>query len=299
MRQQTTWDPATYSRFSGQRGRPFADLVAQIRADDPKLVVDLGCGHGPATLTLARLWPDARIVGVDSSEQMLEAARQLDSEGRVEWVQADLRDWDPASLGAAPDVIVTNSTLQWLPGHLDLLPVWVDALAEGGWLALQVPNNFDAPSHRLMREVAERHERANELMAALEVPVVGEPSTYLRFLSRQGCEVDAWETIYAQVLDRDNVDENPVLDWSMGTALRPVLDILTGEEERRAFLESYGEQVADAYPRSSVGVIFPFRRVFAVAQKRTAAADAGESGTPAASAAAADPGEASEPPATP
>lgn len=269
MRESTTWDPKTYARFSGQRSRPFADLVAQIRADDPKLVVDLGCGHGPATLTLAKLWPNARIVGVDASETMLESARQLDAEGRVEWVQADLRDWDPASLGDKPDVIVTNSTLQWLPGHLDLLPVWVEALADDGWLALQVPNNFDAPSHRLMREVAERHERANELMAALELPSVGEPSTYLRFLSRQGCDVEAWETVYAQVLDRDNVDENPVLDWSMGTGLRPVLDILTDEEELKAFLEPYAEQVAEAYPRSSVGVIFPFRRVFAVAHKRS------------------------------
>lgn len=268
MRQNTTWDPATYARFSGQRSRPFADLVAQIRADEPSLVVDLGCGHGPATLTLGKLWPGARIVGVDSSEAMLAAARELDTGGRVEWVQSDLREWDPASLGAAPDVIITNSTLQWLPGHLDLLSGWVEALAEGGWLGLQVPNNFDAPSHRLMREVAERHERADDLMVALEVPAVGEPSTYLRFLSRQGCDVEAWETTYAQVLDRDNVDANPVLDWSMGTALRPVLDILTEESELKAFLEPYAAQVLEAYPRSSVGVIFPFRRVFAVAHKR-------------------------------
>jgi len=132
MREHASWDPTAYGRYAGERSRPFADLVAQVRADDPQLVVDLGCGHGPPTLTLAKLWPNARVVGVDSSESMLESARLLDPDGRVEWVLSDLREWDPASLGQAPDVVVTNSTLQWLPGHLDLLDAWVEAMSDGG-----------------------------------------------------------------------------------------------------------------------------------------------------------------------
>ena len=270
MRENASWDPTAYGRFSAERSRPFADLVAQVRTDTPELVVDLGCGHGPATLTLARLWPKARVVGVDASEAMLEAARRLDRDDRVEWVQADLREWDPASLGQTPDVVVTSSTLQWVPGHLDLLDAWVGALAEGGWFALQVPGNFDAPSHRLMRETAEHHERAGELTAALDLPAVGEPATYLRYLARLGCEVDAWETTYLHVLDPDDEDDNPVLTWVAATGLRPVLDILTEEEERTAFIEPYAAQLAEAYPRSSAGVLFPFRRVFAVARKRPA-----------------------------
>ena len=202
MREHASGDPAAYARFSSERSRPFADLVAQVRTEDPALVVDLGCGHGPATLTLAQLWPDARVVGVDASEAMLESARELDREHRVEWVQADLREWDPASLGQAPDVVVTSSTLQWVPGHLDLLDSWVGALAAGGWFALQVPGNFDAPSHRLMRETAEHHERAGELGAALDLPAVGEPATYLRYLTRLGCTVDAWETTYLRARPR-------------------------------------------------------------------------------------------------
>ena len=267
MRDHASWDPSAYARFASERSRPFADLLAQVRCDEPQLVVDLGCGHGPATLTLARLWPDARVVGVDPSEAMLESARGLDGEGRVEWVQSDLREWDAASLGQAPDVVVTSSTLQWVPGHLDLFDSWVGAVADGGWFAMQVPGNFDAPSHRLMRQTAERHERAGELGAALDLPAVGEPATYLRYLTRLGCEVDAWETTYLHVLDPDGEDENPVLTWVTATGLRPVLDILTDEEERRAFLEPYAEALADAYPRSSAGVLFPFRRVFAVARR--------------------------------
>lgn len=263
-----SWDPTAYGRFASERSRPFADLLAQVRSDTPALVVDLGCGHGPATLTLAQLWPKARVVGVDASEAMLEAARALDGDERVEWVQSDLRDWDPASLGQAADVVVTNSTLQWVPGHLHLLDAWVGALAEGGWFALQVPGNFDAPSHRLMRETAEHHERAGELTAALDLPAVGEPATYWRYLDRLGCDVDAWETTYLHVLDPEGKDDNPVLTWVTATGLRPVLDILTEQPEREAFLEPYSAQLADAYPRTSAGVLFPFRRVFAVARKR-------------------------------
>ncbi|MFQ6171742.1 methyltransferase domain-containing protein [Oryzobacter sp. R7] len=262
-----SWDPTAYSRFSDERSRPFSDLVSQVRAESPSLVVDLGCGHGPATLTLARLWPDARVVGVDSSESMLEAARELDREGRVEWVQSDLREWDPASLGQAPDVIVTSSTLQWVSGHLDLLDVWVASLSDGGWFALQVPGNFDAPSHRLMRETAEHHERSGELTAALDLPAVGEPATYLRYLHRLGCEVDAWETTYLHVLDPEGVDDNPVLTWVRATGLRPVLDILTDDAELESFLEPYREALAAAYPRTAAGVLFPFRRVFAVGRR--------------------------------
>lgn len=268
MRTSPSWDPAAYGRFADQRTRPYTDLVAQVRPEAPRLVVDLGCGHGPLTLLLAQRWPQARVVGVDSAESMLEAARALDTQGRVEWVQSDLREWDPLSLGQAPEVVVTSSTLQWVPRHLDLVGSWVDALAPGGWFAVQVPGNHDAPSHALMRRVAEDHPRSGELTAALDVPAAAEPGTYLRLLSRHGCDVDAWETTYLHVLDPEGEDENPVLTWVSATGLRPVLDLLEGDDERAAFVEPYGAAVQEAYPRSAGGVVYPFRRVFAVAHRR-------------------------------
>src|SRR5699024_1426552 len=109
-----TWDPSRYGQFSTERTRPFTDLMARVGAEDPSLVVDLGCGHGPTTLSLAHRWPRARVVGVDNSPQMLAAARELDTDGRVEWVEDDLATWDIAGLGRAPDVIVTNAALQWV-----------------------------------------------------------------------------------------------------------------------------------------------------------------------------------------
>ncbi|MDF2093689.1 methyltransferase domain-containing protein [Knoellia sp. 3-2P3] len=261
------WDPAQYARFADHRGRPFRDLLTQVGAEDPRLVVDLGCGNGPLTLTLADRWPRARVVGVDSSPQMLESARELDSDARVEWVEADLATWDIASLGARPDVVVTNATLQWVRGHRDLLPGWIGAITTGGWFAMQVPANLAAPSHQLMRDVAADHPAAEHLRADLARIGAAEPADYVEDLSALGCVVDAWETTYQHILDPEGRQENPVLEWVRGTGLRPVLDALIDEGERAAFLADYDARLRAAYPRRAYGVLLPFRRVFAVAHK--------------------------------
>ena len=263
----TTWDPQQYAKFSDHRSRPFGDLMARVGAVDPGLVVDLGCGNGPLTLSLAERWPDARIVGVDHSPQMLDAARVLDTSERVEWVESDVAQWDPATLGAQPDVIVTNATLQWVPGHRELLTQWAAALAPGGWLAMQVPGNLDAPSHALMREVAKVHPDAELLRPALDRLAVEQPSAYVELLGSVGLEVDGWETTYQHVLDPEARQVNPVLEWVRGTGLRPVLEALTDEARRSAFLADYDARLRAAYPRTPMGVIFPFRRIFVVGHR--------------------------------
>ena len=137
-----TWDPGQYARFGDERARPFIDLVNRIGASAPQVVVDLGCGNGPATMVLAERWPDARIIGVDNSEAMIEAATAHDVDGRVEWVLGDLATWDPVSVGSPVDVITSNAALQWVDGHRDLLRPLVDALADDGWLAFQGPRQL-------------------------------------------------------------------------------------------------------------------------------------------------------------
>src|SRR4051812_42862918 len=136
MRTSPVWNPQQYSKYADERGRPFADLVARIRADDPGTVVDLGCGPGNLTATLLDRWPAAIVHGVDSSPQMIETAQPLANE-RLSFEVGDLREWtaEPGSV----DVIVTNATLQWIPEQLDLLPGFVRALKPGGWLAIQIP----------------------------------------------------------------------------------------------------------------------------------------------------------------
>lgn len=262
------WDPRQYAVFSGHRGRPFADLLARVDAPAPRLVVDLGCGPGDLTLGLARRWPQARVVGVDSSPEMLQRARERDTEGRVEWVEARAEEWDPAATGDAVDVLVTNATLQWVPTHLCLIPTWVQALAPGGTFAMQVPSNFEAPSHRLMREVAARHPRAEELRPGLtRARAVADPQTYAALLLELTPDVDVWQTTYEHVLASTPDGPHPVLEWVRGTGLRPVLGVLDADE-RDAFVADYARELETAYPRRSFGVLFPFTRTFAVARTR-------------------------------
>lgn len=279
MNSDTRWNPEQYGKFGDERGRPFADLVARIDCGEPEVVLDLGCGNGPLTLSLADRWPHARVIGVDHSPQMLAAAAAVDREGRVTWVEADLREWSAESLAevgegagaGAPDVVVTNATLQWVPEHLELIDRIVEALRPGGWFAMQVPDNLDAPSHALMREVAAEHSRAAELAVATRRLGVERPEVYLDRLAGLGCAVDVWSTTYFHVLDPAGEVEDPVLEWVSGTGLRPVLALLTDDREREEFLAPYRERLREAYPRSVAGVVLPFRRTFAVAHKALAA----------------------------
>jgi trans-aconitate 2-methyltransferase len=166
------------------------------------------------------------------------------------------------------DVLVTNATLQWVPTHLRLLPEWLAALAPGGTLAMQVPSNFGAPSHRLMREVAARHPRAEELRPGLDrAAAVALPETYAALLLELTPDVDVWETTYQQVLPALEGAPHPVLEWVKGTGLRPVLGVLEEGPERDAFIEAYAAELESAYPRRPFGVLFPFSRIFAVARK--------------------------------
>ena len=255
------WDPGQYQRFADERSRPFADLTARIGAEDPASVVDLGCGPGHLTADLARRWPGAVVHGVDNSPEMIEAARQEEKPPRLTFEVADLRGWRPA---APVDVIVSNAVLQWVPGHLDLLPGWVDALAPGGWLAFQLPGNFDQPPHRAIGEMA-ASPRWQPLLGTAELNrQAGDLAGYLDVLTGVGCRVDAWETTYLHVLP----GEDPVVEWVKGTALRPVLARLD-DAQAAEFLAEYRERMRRAYPTRSYGTVLPFRRVFVVAQRTT------------------------------
>lgn len=253
------WDPATYQRYGDERGRPFDDLLARVDCTSPGRVVDLGCGPGERTRTLLDRWPTASVLGVDSSAEMIESAAAHAVPGRLEFLQADLRDWRPA---APVDVLVSNATLQWVPDHVELLPALVSLLAPGGWLGLQVPGNFAEPSHTLLAELRQsprwRHRVGEQ---AVRSAAVAEPATYLAALAALGLQVDAWETTYLHVL----AGQDAVMQWTKGTALRPVLAVLGGVEQA-AFLAEYATQLRAAYPRRDYGTVLPFRRIFAVAR---------------------------------
>jgi trans-aconitate 2-methyltransferase len=253
------WDPDRYLTFADERGRPFVELVARIGADRPRTVVDLGCGPGNLTALLAERWPDADVVGLDSSPEMIAKARGVDprSNGRVAFDVADLRDWSPAE---PVDVLVSNATLQWVPDHLALLPRLVASVAPGGWFAFQVPGNFDEPSHTIRAELAAEAPYAAHT-GGVAVPSSHDPAVYLDTLADLGCEVDAWETTYLHVLTGDD----PVFTWVSGTGARPTLQALP-DDLRPGFEAEFKRRLAAAYPTHDYGVVLPFRRIFVVAR---------------------------------
>ncbi|HSU71356.1 MAG TPA: trans-aconitate 2-methyltransferase [Micrococcaceae bacterium] len=257
------WDPAKYGEFGDYRNRPFFDLTARVLAEAPRRVVDLGCGPGNLTAALARRWPDAQVVGLDSSPQMIEAARGLSgAPENLSFALADIAAWQPEP---GTDVVISNAALQWVPGHLGMMAGWLAALEPGGWLAVQVPGNFGSPSHTLMRQLAESDRWRPRLAGVLRHDdVVAQPGDYLRLLLGAGCAADAWETTYLQLLQ----GPHPVLDWVRGTGLRPVLAALTAAEGEE-FEAEYDRQLAQAYPADRHGTVYPFRRLFCVGQKKT------------------------------
>ncbi|MFI1722962.1 trans-aconitate 2-methyltransferase [Streptomyces sp. NPDC020489] len=261
-----TWDPAQYLRHADHRARPFADLLARVPDPPPgpaPRIADLGCGPGNVTALLAARWPTAHVTGYDNSPEMLDRAHTehagpTPGGGRLDFAHADVRTWTPAE---PHDLIVSNATLQWVPGHVERFADWVEALRPGGTLAFQVPGNFGAPSHRLMRELAHsaglddvlRHDDA-----------VHTPEAYLEHLTALGCAADVWETTYVHLLP----GEDPVLDWVKGTGLRPLLTALADDPEAlETFVARYRDALRKAYPTGAHGTPFPFRRIFAVARK--------------------------------
>nr|WP_223695275.1 trans-aconitate 2-methyltransferase [Leifsonia poae] len=254
------WNPTAYDRFDRERSLPFFDLVSRIRAEAPRRVVDLGCGPGSLTAALAERWPGSEVVGLDSSPDMLEKARGLpQAPATLHFELLDIAEWMP---GPADDVVVTNAALQWVPNHRELLPVWLDALAAGAWFAVQVPGNFGADSHRLLRETAAEPRWSSRLAGVLRhEDAVGEPADYLALLLDAGFSAEAWETTYLQVLP----GADPVLDWMRGTSLRPVLTVLG--HDAAAFEADLAPRLRGAYPAGPHGTVYPFRRLFAVGRK--------------------------------
>lgn len=261
-----SWDPDRYLVYADERGRPFADLLSRVAAVAPRRVVDLGCGPGHLTALLAARWPAADVLGVDSSPEMVRRARRVVAPDapRVRFEEGDLRSWSPPASTRGPagvDVLVSNATLQWVPGHLDLLPTLVGHLAPGGWLALQVPGNHDAPSHQLLHRLVSDPRFASYTEQVARPRSFG-PQVYADALRDLGLAVDAWETTYLHLLQ----GPDPVFTWVSGTGARPALEALPAGL-REEFAADYRAALREAYPAGRHGTVLPFRRVFAVAHR--------------------------------
>jgi len=249
------WNPAQTMKFAGPRLQPGLDLITRLPDIAPKRIVDLGCGSGALAAQLAERWPRAVVTGLDRDRNALREARATHPD--LDWVEADIADWAPAE---PVDLIFSNAALQWVEGHEALFPRLLSFLAPGGVLAVQMPRNFDAPSHVLMRALATEPPWAGKIR--LRRPPVGMPAAYYDLLAPRSAALDIWETEYLHVLKGDN----PVLHWVRGTALLPVMAALSGPE-LDAFIATYASRLAQAYPPQPDGsTLFPFRRLLLLAR---------------------------------
>jgi trans-aconitate 2-methyltransferase len=257
------WDPEQYERYADERSRPFHDLLGRVRVVEPARVVDLGCGPGTQTKTLLDRWPSARITGVDSSAEMISSAQALAVPGRLEFLRADVRGWKP---DGPVDVVVANAVLQWVPGHVDLIGEIAGWLAPGGCFAFQVPDNFTSPSHLVLRDLRESPKWRDRLPEDADRSAgVETPEAYLEAMIAAGLDPDIWQTTYLHLLH----GEDPVLEWVKGTAMRPVLTALADDAAAtEQFLAESGAALRSAYLDRPFGLIFPFRRIFAVGRAR-------------------------------
>jgi trans-aconitate 2-methyltransferase len=258
------WDANLYLKFADARVRPALDLMGRLDpangARPGHAVYDLGCGAGNITRILAERFPEAPVVGIDSSEEMLAKARTQTVDKRVSFTKGDLAHFKPS---LPPSILYSNAAYQWLEGHIDMFPGLLKLLPSGGQLAIQMPRNHEAPSHALMRKAAEMGPWRDKLAKVGGIRSVWEPARYYDVLKPLCADLEVWESIYQQPL----TGKDPVAQYTAGTGLRPYLEALS-KSEGEAFYDTYAKLLAEAYPMRSDGItLFPFRRLFIVARR--------------------------------
>ena len=250
------WDADQYLRFGDERTRAAADLVGRIDLPRPESIVDLGCGPGNSTRLLRARWPRARVLGLDSSPEMIASARATDPDG--DWIEADLGTWEPER---SVDLVFSNATLQWLPDHASLMGRLFAMVSPGGALAFQIPGDACSPLRTCIREISEDPIWNARMAAARGALTMETPAVYYDALAVAARALDIWETEYSHVMESPRA----IVDWVAGTGLRPFLDGLDGHEQAE-FVDRLRARVAAEYQRRMDGrVLFPFRRLFVIA----------------------------------
>lgn len=251
----TRWSPSQYLAFEDQRTRPARDLLFAVPLKAPRRIVDIGCGPGNSTELLVRRYPDAEVIGIDTSSEMLAAARARLPD--VPFLNADAATWSPE---AATDIVYANAAFQWVPQHLDVMARLFSELSAGAVFAVQMPDNLDEPSHRLMRKVADRGPWAPQFAEPIARETILPAAAYYDRLTPMAARVDIWRTTYLHPLP----DAAAIVDMVGSTGLRPYLARLD-EGQRAEFVRRYEAEVAEGYERVSDGILYRFPRFFLVA----------------------------------
>jgi trans-aconitate 2-methyltransferase len=255
----SSWNPDLYLQFKEERTQPARDLAARLSLDQPRHIVDLGCGPGNSTQVLRDLWPEADILGIDNSPDMIQKARASCLQGS--WLLADLRDWNPED---SWDIVFSCATLQWIPNHQRLIPKVFSLVRPEGALAVQLPANQDAPLHHALLEVARRTEWKELTSGCGDMIVYHDPAFYYDILSKLSSRVFLWKTNYYHIL----ADHKGLIDWYSSTGMRTYLERLPGEKEKESFRNQVLGACRDSYLAQKDGrILYPFERLFFIAYR--------------------------------
>lgn len=252
-----SWSPSHYLAFADERTRPARDLLAAVPLASARRVVDIGCGPGNSTELLVERYPGAEVIGIDNSETMLAAATARLPD--VSFIAADVSGWSPPP---GTDLLYSNAAFQWVPQHLDVMARVFAAVASGAVLAVQMPDNLDGPSHRLMQRLAEEGPWAAKFAKPIARERIHPPAVYRDRLMSRAARVDIWHTTYYHPLR----NAAAIVEMIGSTGLRPYLARLE-EGERDEYLRRYEAEVADGYERTADGILYRFPRLFIVAIK--------------------------------
>lgn len=259
-----SWDAKIYSQFLDLRTRPARDLLSAIpNSFQPKTIYDLGCGPGNSTILLKNRWPHAKIIGIDSSPDMLEEAKKTYSD--IDFIKGDIADFSPLE---KVDCLFANASLQWLDKHEVLIPKLLQSLNSGGVFGVQMPNNFHSPSHQVTIKILQSRETWQPFLKNLRYGILTEPfykiPWYFDLLTKLGASfLQFWETEYFQEMS----DYQGIFDWVKGTGLRPVLSAMDAETKVQ-FTHAYIEAIAKEYSlQENNKILLPFRRIFMVAYR--------------------------------
>jgi trans-aconitate 2-methyltransferase len=253
------WNPDLYLKFDKERIQPSIDLVSRIKIDNPSRIIDIGCGPGNSTQVLFQAWPDSTITGVDNSPAMIEKAKK--DYPNQNW---EILDAGKDEIQGTFDIVFSNATIQWIPNHADLLKKLHGILNEKGLIAIQIPLFWDMPIGKAIIKTAGENRWDSATKGVNELFTIHNYSYYFDQLSQLYCSVDIWETSYMHIMD----SHFSILEMIRSTGLRPYLDRLETEKEKKDFEEQVLIEINKDYPEQKNGkVIFPFKRLFFIAYK--------------------------------
>ena len=253
------WNPDLYLKYADERTQPAYDLISRVNIANPVSIIDIGCGPGNSTRALRERWPDAQILGLDSSQEMIEKARRAYPEGR--WLLADAARWKP---DVQYSLVFSNAVLQWLPDHESLIERLFDAVQSQGALAVQVPAFSDAPLHQALLRVSRRANWREPMASCDELLMWHDASFYYDQLSALTQRFYIWQTTYYHVM----AGHQDLIDWYAGTGMKSYLDRLANDDLRLLFQREVLEECRRDYPEQRDGkILFPFQRLFFLAYR--------------------------------